>query len=63
MIKNHYHYTGSPRARFILDNWEAQLPLFVKVIPVDYRKVLERMRLQEEADRETVAVTEEVYDG
>ena len=63
MLENHFHYTQSSRAKFILDNWEAQLPLFVKVMPIDYRKVLERMRLQEEADKETVAVTEEVYDG
>ncbi|MBN1464496.1 glutamate synthase large subunit [candidate division KSB1 bacterium] len=63
MISDHYHFTNSPRAKFILDNWEAQVPLFVKVIPIDYRRVLERMRLQEEADKHTVAVTEEVYDG
>ena len=63
MIEKHDHYTNSARARFILDNWEAQLPLFVKVMPIDYRKALERMRMQEEEDRETVAVTEEVYDG
>jgi len=63
MIEEHYKYTNSARARFILDNWQAQVPLFVKVMPIDYRKVMERMRLQEEADRETVAVTEEVYDG
>ncbi|MBN1481340.1 glutamate synthase large subunit [candidate division KSB1 bacterium] len=63
MIEKHYTYTSSSRAKFILDNWEAQLPLFVKVMPIDYRKVLERMRLQEEADKQTVAVTEEVYNG
>jgi len=63
MIENHYKYTSSSRAKFILDNWDAQLPLFVKVMPIDYRKVLERMRLQEDADKQTVAVTEEVYDG
>ncbi|MBN1561644.1 glutamate synthase large subunit [candidate division KSB1 bacterium] len=63
MISDHYRFTDSPRAKFILDNWEAQVPLFVKVIPIDYRRVLERMRLQEEADKHTVAVTEEVYDG
>lgn len=63
MIEKHVFYTKSTRAKFILDNWEAQLPLFVKVMPIEYRKVLERMRLQEEADRKTVAVTEEVYDG
>lgn len=63
MIEKHYTYTSSTRAKFILDNWEAQLPLFVKVMPIDYRKVLERLRLQEDADKQTVAVTEEVYNG
>ncbi len=63
MIENHYQYTKSIRAKFILDNWEAQLPLFVKVIPIDYRKVLERMRVKEETHDETVAATEEVFDG
>ncbi len=63
LIDNHYRYTNSPRAKTILDNWEAYLPLFVKVIPIDYRQVLERMRLQEHIDRETVSATEEVFDG
>ncbi|OGC00966.1 glutamate synthase subunit alpha [candidate division KSB1 bacterium RBG_16_48_16] len=63
MIQNHYKYTQSQRAKMILENWEAYLPLFVKVIPIDYRRVLERFTLEEEVDKETVAVTEEVYHG
>ncbi len=63
MIENHLHYTGSARAKSILDNWEACLPLFVKVMPIDYRKSLDRMRLAEHRDMETVAATEEVYNG
>ena len=63
LIQNHYGYTKSARAKFILDNWEAQLPLFVKVMPIDYKKVLERMRVHEETERDAVAATEEVFDG
>ena len=50
-------------AQAIIEDWEAQLPLFVKVIPIDYRKVLERMKMMEDRDNETLAATEEVYDG
>src|SRR4030042_7188070 len=54
LLEDHFRYTNSSRAKFILDNWEAHLPLFVKVMPIDYRRVLERMRLEEDTDQETV---------
>ena len=63
LIKKHHRLTKSRNALAILDDWEAQLPLFVKVIPIDYRKVLERMKMNENRDDETLSVTEEVYDG
>jgi len=63
LIEQHHRLTGSEKARWILENWEARLPLFVKVMPIDYRLALERMRLEEDVDRETVSATEEVYDG
>ena len=34
------HYTGSARAKHVLDNWSALLPKFVKVVPTDYRRAL-----------------------
>lgn len=40
MIQEHYGYTGSSVAKFILDDFEAQLRHFVKVFPRDYKKVL-----------------------
>ena len=43
LIASHEHYTGSERARQILDNWEAYRPRFVKVMPVEYRRALEEM--------------------
>ncbi|MDX1814613.1 MAG: glutamate synthase-related protein, partial [Thermodesulfobacteriota bacterium] len=63
MIENHFRFTGSEQARTLLENWESRLPLFVKVMPVEYRKVLERMALEEFSDDETVSASEEVYRG
>jgi glutamate synthase domain-containing protein 2/glutamate synthase domain-containing protein 1/glutamate synthase domain-containing protein 3 len=63
MIENHYKYTNSPKAKMILENWDTYLPLFVKVMPIDYRKVLERMKMEEDRDEETVSATEEVFNG
>ena len=40
LIANHYKYTDSPVARAILDNWAHTLSQFVKVMPVDYKRVL-----------------------
>ncbi|KPK62567.1 MAG: glutamate synthase, partial [Planctomycetes bacterium SM23_32] len=63
LVERHFEQTASSRARMLLDNWEAHLPLFVKVMPVEYREVLARMRLGEHRDTETVSATEEVYYG
>ncbi len=41
MITNHYDYTKSGVARFVLDDLENQLRNFVKVYPRDYKKVME----------------------
>ena len=61
MIEMYYNYTKSAKAQAILDNWEAHLPLFVKVMPIEYRKALERMRQEVDLDSETVSATEEIY--
>jgi glutamate synthase (NADPH/NADH) large chain len=44
LIENHRHYTGSRRAKTILENWADYLPKFVKVMPVEYRKAIEAAR-------------------
>ena len=43
LISNHLHYTGSTRAKLILDNWADYRPKFRKVMPVEYRRALEEM--------------------
>ncbi|MBV56836.1 MAG: glutamate synthase large subunit [Gammaproteobacteria bacterium] len=40
LISKHYQHTDSPVARAILNNWEHSLSQFVKVMPVDYKRVL-----------------------
>ncbi|MCF7980975.1 MAG: glutamate synthase large subunit, partial [Pseudomonadales bacterium] len=44
LIKNHLEYTGSAVAKRVLANWDAMLNQFVKVMPVDYKRVLEERR-------------------
>jgi glutamate synthase (NADPH/NADH) large chain len=46
-IEKHLHYTGSPRAKLILDNWAAYLPKFTKVMPTEYRRALQEMAAQQ----------------
>jgi len=41
MIKKHFLYTDSPVAKNILDNWEKNLRHFAKVMPTDYKRVLD----------------------
>jgi glutamate synthase (NADPH/NADH) large chain len=49
MISNHYDFTGSTVARAILDDWQTAQKRFVKVMPRDYKRVLEerKAKLQE----------------
>jgi glutamate synthase (NADPH/NADH) large chain len=44
LIERHLHHTGSALARRVLDNWEHLVPQFVKVMPVDYKRVLQARR-------------------
>ena len=46
--KNTSPYTGSARGKFLLENWDAELPKFFKVFPRDYERMLECFRKVEE---------------
>ena len=55
MIEKHFKYTCSRKAKYILDNWATCLPLFVKVFPMEYRRVLGQMIKEDEAtEREEI---------
>ena len=43
MVRNHLLYTGSSRAEHILSHWERESAYFVKVMPTDYKRVLNEM--------------------
>jgi glutamate synthase domain-containing protein 3 len=47
LIENHLHYTGSAVARQVLENWQASLPQFVKVMPTDYKRVLQQLKKEQ----------------
>ena len=46
LIENHAKYTGSPKAKRILANWDREREFFVKVFPMEYRRALENMKNQ-----------------
>jgi glutamate synthase (NADPH/NADH) large chain len=58
MIERHVMYTGSERGRRILENWEAHLPYFVKVFPMDYKRALGRLSQEDAAVEREVAVND-----
>jgi glutamate synthase (ferredoxin) len=44
LIQRHQAYTKSGRAALVLKNWEGMMRKFVKVIPKDYKRVLQAMK-------------------
>ncbi|MGI9328257.1 MAG: glutamate synthase large subunit [Pseudomonadales bacterium] len=44
LIQNHLKFTGSAVAQQVLDNWERAKEQFVKVMPTDYKRVLEERK-------------------
>ncbi len=51
MITEHYQYTGSTVAKFILDDFENQLKHFIKVFPKDFKKALETKGVKSGANK------------
>ncbi|WWD00785.1 hypothetical protein V866_007720 [Kwoniella sp. B9012] len=56
LIEDHRHYTGSEIADRVLRNFHHFLPMFVRVMPLDYKRVLEEeaARAAEEKKRQSV---------
>ena len=48
LIEQHREYTDSPVAERILDRWPEVLDEFVKVMPIDYKRVLQERRRHDE---------------
>ncbi|WP_025741404.1 glutamate synthase large subunit [Aquimarina pacifica] len=43
LIEKHYNATLSPLAQRILENWEKELPKFIKIFPEEYKQALKRL--------------------
>ncbi|MGD9016645.1 MAG: glutamate synthase large subunit [Desulfobacterales bacterium] len=49
MLTAHRRYTKSRLADRLLDDWETSLPRFIKVMPTDYKRALERLQSENAA--------------
>ena len=57
LLGRHLKYTGSSKAKLIIDNWAEYLPKFVKVMPVEYARALADLeKAQETSNGMTVGV-------
>jgi glutamate synthase (NADPH) large chain len=61
LIRRHCRWTNSRQARMILDRWKEMSGRFVKVMPIDYRKAMLRLREREQVKSEASPSTEEVF--
>jgi len=61
LLRRHLRWTGSFQAKVLLDRWRETAGRFVKVMPIDYRKALERLREREQVRGDASPATEEVY--
>jgi glutamate synthase (NADPH/NADH) large chain len=59
LISNHFKYTQSPQAKRILDNWNACVDKFIKIVPIEYKKVLHDEKM--EAINKKIAMVERDY--
>ena len=50
LIEDHHRWTGSLRARDILDNWSEARAKFVKVFPTEYKRALAEINAAKAAD-------------
>ena len=49
LVERHLLFTGSARARALLDDWETALSRFVKVMPRDYKRALLELKAEAKA--------------
>jgi glutamate synthase (NADPH) large chain len=46
LVERHLKYTGSARAKALLDDWDASLEKFVKIVPTEYRRALIELKAE-----------------
>ena len=55
LVERHHLFTGSARARLLLEDWETALGHFIKVMPKDYRRALLELRAERQAAKVAAA--------
>ena len=68
LLERHVEYTASPRAQALLDEWDTTVSRFIRVVPNDYRRVIEaQARMREKGlsqdEAEMAAFDENVMDA
>ncbi|MCP4132642.1 MAG: glutamate synthase subunit alpha, partial [bacterium] len=58
-IGKHIEYTGSTLAENILENWHEYMPKFIKVMPLEYKRALQELKL-EEIEKQLAEIRKEV---
>ena len=48
LLENHVRYTGSPKAKQIVENWDLSIPRFIKVFPMEYKRALGKLSREDE---------------
>ena len=61
-LRKHVNYTGSTLAQTVLARWHEYLPKFIRVLPLEYKRVLEERKLAE-IDRQLANIREEAQLG
>jgi glutamate synthase (NADPH/NADH) large chain len=46
LLERHLLHSGSARAKALLEDWDAALPKFVKVMPRDYARALKNLEAE-----------------
>jgi glutamate synthase (NADPH/NADH) large chain len=54
LLEDHYRWTGSRRARDLLDHWSEARGRFVKVFPHEYKRALAQLHARDAAAEATV---------
>lgn len=50
LVSKHYKYTASTRAKMVLDNFKTELKKFIKVMPLEYKRIREGKVLEEKLE-------------
>jgi glutamate synthase (NADPH/NADH) large chain len=51
-LQKHVHYTDSTVAKDVLKNWHRYMPKFIKVMPIEYKRALKELKLEEKAQQD-----------